>query len=164
MNNLFSNPEDSTLLEHIEERLSSGRTTCCQWCDIFIPFVVRALSFFFVTTNFFFLNESSLFVLSALLTRWMFEFPIIINTCDAKQEPTRERPRRGDDQRDDRFVVLRHAGGRERVSKQQQQKRLGGEKEAKEREFASVCCCGRRGRGRGGRGFFPHPVFVLETR
>jgi hypothetical protein len=91
----------------------------------------------------------------------MFEFPIIINTCDAKQEPTRERPRRGNDQRDDRFVVLRHAGGRERVSKQQP---LGGKKEEKEREFASVCCCGRRGRGRGGRGFFPHPVFVLETR
>jgi len=31
MNNLFLNPDDSNALEHIEERLSSGRTTCCQW-------------------------------------------------------------------------------------------------------------------------------------
>jgi hypothetical protein len=57
-------------------------------------------------------------------------------------------------------VVLRHEDGRERVSKQ----RLGGKKEEKEREFSSVVCVRRRGRGRGGRGFFPHPVFVLETR
>ncbi|CAL6438340.1 unnamed protein product [Bathycoccus prasinos] len=31
MNNLFTNPDDPNALEHIEERLSSGRTTCCQW-------------------------------------------------------------------------------------------------------------------------------------
>jgi hypothetical protein len=38
-------------------------------------------------------------------------------------------------------VVLRHAGGRERVSKQQP---LGGKKEEKEREFSSVCCCRKK--------------------
>lgn len=34
MNNLFANPDDPNVLEHIEERLSSGRTTCCQWYDM----------------------------------------------------------------------------------------------------------------------------------
>jgi hypothetical protein len=31
MNNAFLDPNDPNLLEHIEERLSHGRTTCCQW-------------------------------------------------------------------------------------------------------------------------------------
>jgi hypothetical protein len=31
MNNVFLDPNDPNLLEHIEERLSHGRTTCCQW-------------------------------------------------------------------------------------------------------------------------------------
>ena len=64
MNNLFANPDDPNLLEHIEERLSSGRTTCCQWYDTFLSSALF-LSFFVTTNFFFFLNESSLFVLSA---------------------------------------------------------------------------------------------------
>jgi hypothetical protein len=40
MNNLFTNPDDPNALEHIEERLSSGRTTCCQWYDIFLSSVL----------------------------------------------------------------------------------------------------------------------------
>ena len=34
MNALFAEPGDPrNALEHIEERLSHGRTTCCQWCE-----------------------------------------------------------------------------------------------------------------------------------
>jgi len=58
MNNLFANPDDPNMLEHIEERLSSGRTTCCQWYDIFLSSVL------FLSSLNFFLNEL-LFVLCA---------------------------------------------------------------------------------------------------
>jgi len=55
MNNVFLDPNDPNLLEHIEERLSHGRTTCCQWYaarerarELFFFF------FFFFSSNFVF--------------------------------------------------------------------------------------------------------------
>jgi hypothetical protein len=48
MNNAFLDPNDPNLLEHIEERLSHGRTTCCQW----YARIEREL-FFFFSCNFF---------------------------------------------------------------------------------------------------------------
>jgi len=50
MNNVFLDPNDPNLLEHIEERLSHGRTTCCQW---YARERARELFFFFFFFFFF---------------------------------------------------------------------------------------------------------------